>query len=92
MSYTLSELQEMAIQQQEQIEHNQQLLVSREQRLKYLKHQQTTQENLHLKHYKRRIEQQQIKHLRLKTLENQINQQKTANSTFGLSTKKGHLK
>jgi hypothetical protein len=91
MNYSLSELQEMATQQQQQIAHNQQLLLSREQRLKYLKQQQTTEENLRLKNLKHQIEQKQIKYLRLKTLENQINQQKTANSTFGLLKTKNLL-
>ncbi|CAF4758755.1 unnamed protein product [Rotaria sp. Silwood1] len=82
MNYSLSELQEIAAYQQEQIELNKQLLCSREQRLQYLKEQQTTQENLRLKRLKQHIEQQEIKHLRLKTLQNQINQQKYSNSTI----------
>ncbi|CAF4879738.1 unnamed protein product [Rotaria sp. Silwood1] len=82
MNYSLSELQEIAAYQQEQIEQNKQLLCSREQRLQYLKEQQTTQENLRLKRLKQHIEQQEIKHLRLKTLQNQINQQKYSNSTI----------
>jgi hypothetical protein len=84
MDYSLSELQEMATRQQEQIEHNQQLLLSREQRLKYLKQQQTTQDNLRLKRLKQHIEHQEIKHSRLKTLQNQINHQRNSNSTSGL--------
>jgi apoptosis-stimulating of p53 protein 2 len=73
----------MTTHQQEQIEQNQQILCSREQRLKYLNQQQTTQENIRLKHFK----QQEIKNFRLKTLQNQINQQKYSNSTFGLLRK-----
>ncbi|CAF2457592.1 unnamed protein product [Rotaria sp. Silwood2] len=79
---SLSELQEMVVHQQEQIEQNKQLLISREQRLQHLKQQQTTQENFRLKRLKQHIEQQEIKHLRLKTLQNQINQQKNSNSTI----------
>ncbi len=87
MEYSVSELQEMTTHQQEQIEQNQQLLLSREQRLKYLNQQQTTEENLRLKHIKHHLEQQEIKNFRLKTLQNQIKQQKTSNSTFGLFEK-----
>ena len=88
MDLSLSELQEMAARQQQQIEHNQQLLLAREQRLKYLKqqefkHQQSSQDTLRLKRLKEHIEQQEMKHLRLKTLQNQINQQRTSNSTLG---------
>jgi hypothetical protein len=67
----------MVAHQHEQIEYNQQLLITREQRLNSLKQH---QENLRVKHFK----QQQTKHLRLKTLQNQIKQQKNSNSTFGL--------
>ena len=76
MDYSLSQLQEMAAYQQEQIKHNQQLLVSREQRLKYLKQ----QENLRCK---QRFEQREMKQMRLKTLQYQMNQQRNTNSTFG---------
>ena len=38
----------MAVRQQEQIEQNQQLLLTREQRLKYLNQEQTTEENLRI--------------------------------------------
>ena len=87
MDLSLSELQEMAARQQQQIEHNQQLLLAREQRLKYLKQQelkqqQTSHDSLRLKRLKEHIEQQEIKHLRLKTLQNQINQQRNSNSTL----------
>ncbi|CAF1060552.1 unnamed protein product [Adineta ricciae] len=75
MDYSLSQLQEMTAYQQEQIKHNQQLLVTREQRLKYLKQ----QENLR---YKQRFEQREIKQMRLKTLQYQLNQQRNSNSTF----------
>ena len=76
MDYSLSQLQEMAAYQQEQIKHNQQLLATREQRLKYLKQ----QENLR---YKQRFEQREMKQMRLKTLQHQLNQQRNSNSTFG---------
>ncbi|CAF0858886.1 unnamed protein product [Rotaria sordida] len=87
MDLSLSELQEMAARQQQQIEHNQQLLLAREQRLKYLKQQevkqqQTSHDSLRLKRLKEHIEQQELKHLRLKTLQNQINQQRNSNSTL----------
>ncbi|CAF4330878.1 unnamed protein product [Rotaria sp. Silwood2] len=87
MDVSLSELQEMAARQQQQIEHNQQLLLAREQRLKYLKQQelkqqQTSHDSLRLKRLKEHIEQQELKHLRLKTLQNQINQQRNSNSTL----------
>ncbi|CAF3193942.1 unnamed protein product [Rotaria socialis] len=87
MDLSLSELQEMAARQQQQIEHNQQLLLAREQRLKYLKQQelkqqQTSHDSLRLKRLKEHVEQQEIKHLRLKTLQNQINQQRNSNSTL----------
>jgi hypothetical protein len=72
----------MVAHQHEQIEYNQQLLLTREQHLNSLK--QITQENLRFKHFKQHLEQQQTKHLRLKTLQNQIKQQKKSNSTFGL--------
>jgi len=68
----------MVAHQHEQIEYNQQLLITREQRLNSLKHH---QENLRFKHFKQHLEQQQAKHLRLKTLQNQIQK---FNSTFGL--------
>ncbi len=61
----------MTVHQQEQIEQNQQLLVTREQCLKYL----NQQENLRLQQ-----QQQEIKNFRLKTLQNQIHQQKISNS------------
>ncbi|CAF1121904.1 unnamed protein product [Rotaria sp. Silwood1] len=87
MDLSLSELQEMAARQQQQIEHNQQLLLAREQRLKYLKQQelkqqQTSHDSLRLKRLKEHIEQQELKHLRLKTLQNQISQQRNSNSTL----------
>ncbi|CAF1259481.1 unnamed protein product [Rotaria magnacalcarata] len=87
MDLSLSELQEMAARQQQQIEHNQQLLLAREQRLKYLKQQelkqqQTSHDSLRLKRLKEHVEQQELKHLRLKTLQNQINQQRNSNSTL----------
>ncbi len=88
MEYSASELKEMTTHQQEQIEQNQQLLLSREQRLKYLNQQQTTEENLRFKHIKHHLEQQEIKNFRLKTLQNQIKLQKTSNSTFGLFEEK----
>ncbi|CAF1139143.1 unnamed protein product [Adineta steineri] len=78
MDYSLKELQGIVTHQQEQIEHNQQLLISREQRLKYLKQQET----LRAKRFQQNIQQQEMKHLRLRTLENQINQYKISNSTF----------
>ncbi|UJR23886.1 hypothetical protein I4U23_026858 [Adineta vaga] len=71
MDYSLSQLQEMTVYQQEQIKHNQQLLISREQRLKYLKQQE---------HF--RTKQRETKQLRLKTLHYQLNQQRNSNSTF----------
>jgi apoptosis-stimulating of p53 protein 1 len=61
----------MTVHQQEQIEQNQQLLVTREQCLKYL----NQQENLRLQQ-----QQEEIKNFRLKTLQNQIHQQKISNS------------
>ncbi|CAF5047052.1 unnamed protein product, partial [Rotaria socialis] len=80
----LSNLQVIATHQQEQIEHNNKLLVSREQHLKYLKQQETTQEKIFFQRLKQHIEQQEMKHVRLKSLQNQINQQKNANSNVGL--------
>jgi apoptosis-stimulating of p53 protein 2 len=88
MDHSISELQAISVHQKVQIEQNQQLLLSREQRLKYLNQQQTTQENIRLKRLKQHLEQQELKNFRLKTLQNQINQQKTSNSTFGLLIKK----
>ncbi|CAM4760935.1 unnamed protein product [Rotaria magnacalcarata] len=78
--YSLSDLQVMATHQQEKIEHNNKLLVSREQHLKYLKQQETTQEKIFFQRLKQHIEQQEMKHMRLKSLQNQINQQKNSNS------------
>lgn len=83
MNLSLSELQKMAAEQQEQIEHNKQILISREEHLRYLKEQQTVQENLHNKHSKQRIEHEEIKRLRLTALQSQINQEKNFNSTYG---------
>ncbi len=96
MDLSLSELQEMAARQQQQIEHNQQLLLAREQRLKYLKQQElkqqhTSHDSLRLKRLKEHIEQQELKHLRLKTLQNQINQQRNSNSTLGLFWKEKEI-
>ncbi|CAF0784878.1 unnamed protein product [Didymodactylos carnosus] len=84
---TLSELQEMAQRQQQQIETNQQLLLAKEQRLKYLKQQevkqqQFTHESQRLKRLKEHVEQQELKHLRLKQLKTQINEQRNSNSTL----------
>ncbi|CAF4869114.1 unnamed protein product, partial [Rotaria magnacalcarata] len=55
--YSLSDLQVMATHQQEKIEHNNKLLVSREQHLKYLKQQETTQEKIFFQRLKQHIEQ-----------------------------------
>jgi hypothetical protein len=64
----------MTVHQQEQIQQNQQLLFAREQQLKYLNQQQTTEENLRLQNHF------EIKNFRLKNLQNQIKQQKMSNS------------
>ena len=76
-SLTVSELRDMATRQQQQIEAQQQLLVAREQRLKFLKQQETraravTQEADRLRRLRERVEAQEAKLRRLRALRGQV--------------------
>ncbi|KFM66423.1 Apoptosis-stimulating of p53 protein 1, partial [Stegodyphus mimosarum] len=82
----------MAARQQHQIEAHQQLLVAKEQRLKFLKQQearhhqgQTThaQEGDRLRHLRERVELQELKLRRLRALRGQVEQHKSNNSNLG---------
>ncbi|KAL4237493.1 hypothetical protein ACF0H5_002208 [Mactra antiquata] len=84
---TLSELQEMAARQQHQIESQQQILVAKEQRLKYLKQQEQKQqqlasENDRLRKLRDKVEAQEMKLKKLRALRGQAEQQKASNGNL----------
>ncbi|XP_060553834.1 apoptosis-stimulating of p53 protein 2-like [Ruditapes philippinarum] len=84
---TLSELQEMAARQQQQIESQQQILVAKEQRLKYLKQQEQKQqqlasENDRLRKLRDKVEAQEMKLKKLRALRGQVEQQKASNGNL----------
>ncbi|XP_056283994.1 protein phosphatase 1, regulatory subunit 13Bb isoform X3 [Pseudoliparis swirei] len=81
---TLSELQEMATRQQQQIEAQQQMLVAKEQRLRYLKQQerrqqQTVSESEKLQKLKERVESQEAKLKKIRTMRGQVDYSKVIN-------------
>jgi flagellar motility protein MotE (MotC chaperone) len=84
---TLTELQDMAARQQHQIENQQQVLVAKEQRLKYLKQQeqkqqQITAENERLKKLRDRIETQEMKLKKLRELRGEVEKQQSNNGNL----------
>lgn len=86
---TLEELRTMAARQQQQIEAQQQLLMAREQRLKFLKqqearHHQGPQANdgERLRHLREKVEAQELKLRRLRALRGQVGQQRVNNSNL----------
>lgn len=84
---SLWELQEMATRQQEQIESQHQILVAKEQRLRYLKHQeakshQVAAENERLRRLKERVEAQELKLRKLRALRGQVDQDKISNGNL----------
>ena len=84
---TLSELQDMASRQQQQIESQQQILVAKEQRLKYLKQQEQKQqqlasENDRLRKLRDKVEAQEMKLKKLRALRGQVEQHKANNGNL----------
>ncbi|TNN82679.1 Apoptosis-stimulating of p53 protein 1 [Liparis tanakae] len=84
---TLSELQEMATRQQQQIEAQQQMLVAKEQRLRYLKQQerrqqQTVSESEKLQKLKERVESQEAKLKKIRTMRGQVDYSKVINGNL----------
>uniref|UniRef100_A0A6Q2Z753 Tumor protein p53 binding protein, 2b n=1 Tax=Esox lucius TaxID=8010 RepID=A0A6Q2Z753_ESOLU len=86
MDITLSELQEMASRQQQQIYSQQQLLASKEQRLRYLKiqeqrqQQQQASEQERLRQLQENAENQEAKLRRVRALKGQVEQKRLSNS------------
>ncbi|XP_051776083.1 protein phosphatase 1, regulatory subunit 13Bb isoform X3 [Erpetoichthys calabaricus] len=84
---TLSELQEMAARQQQQIEAQQQMLVAKEQRLRYLKQQERRQqqsisENEKLQKLKERVESQEAKLKKIRAMRGQVDYSKVMNGNL----------
>ncbi|XP_058469393.1 protein phosphatase 1, regulatory subunit 13Bb isoform X4 [Solea solea] len=84
---TLSELQEMATRQQQQIEAQQQMLVAKEQRLRYLKQQerrqqQTVSEGEKLQRLKERVETQEAKLKKIRAMRGQVDYSKVINGNL----------
>lgn len=84
---TLSELQEMATRQQQQIEAQQQMLVAKEQRLRYLKQQerrqqQTVSEGEKLQRLKERVESQEAKLKKIRAMRGQVDYSKVINGNL----------
>ncbi|XP_069772617.1 protein phosphatase 1, regulatory subunit 13Bb isoform X2 [Narcine bancroftii] len=91
---TLSELQEMASRQQHQIEAQQQMLVAKEQRLRYLKQQERRQqqsisESDKLQKLKERMESQEAKLKKIRAMRGQVDYSKIINGN--LSTEIEHI-
>ncbi|XP_042602627.1 apoptosis-stimulating of p53 protein 1-like isoform X4 [Cyprinus carpio] len=91
---TLSELQEMATRQQQQIEAQQQMLVAKEQRLRYLKQQERRQqqavsETEKLQRLKERVESQEAKLKKIRAMRGQVDYSKVINGN--LSTEIEHI-
>ncbi|XP_035685257.1 apoptosis-stimulating of p53 protein 2-like isoform X2 [Branchiostoma floridae] len=87
LDLTLADLQEMATRQQQQIESQQQMLVAKEQRLKFLKQQDKAQqemaeENERLRMLRDKVESQEMKLRKLRSLRGQAEQQRTTNSNL----------
>uniref|UniRef100_A0A3Q2W5K2 Tumor protein p53 binding protein, 2a n=1 Tax=Haplochromis burtoni TaxID=8153 RepID=A0A3Q2W5K2_HAPBU len=84
MDMTLAELQEMAARQQQQIEAQQQLLASKEQRLRYLKQQEQRQqqqasEQEKLQRLRENIENQEARLKKVRALKGQVEQKRLSN-------------
>ncbi|XP_069853562.1 apoptosis-stimulating of p53 protein 1 isoform X2 [Dipodomys merriami] len=84
---TLSELQDMAARQQQQIENQQQMLVAKEQRLHFLKQQerrqqQTISENEKLQKLKERVEAQENKLKKIRAMRGQVDYSKIMNGNL----------
>ncbi|XP_068424072.1 apoptosis-stimulating of p53 protein 2a isoform X3 [Clinocottus analis] len=84
MDMTLAELQEMAARQQQQIETQQQLLASKEQRLRYLKQQEQRQqqqasEQEKLQRLRENIENQETRLKKVRALKGQVEQKRLSN-------------
>ncbi|XP_070704910.1 protein phosphatase 1, regulatory subunit 13Bb [Pempheris klunzingeri] len=84
---TLSELQEMATRQQQQIEAQQQMLVAKEQRLRYLKQQerrqqQTVSESEKLQRLKDRVDSQEAKLKKIRAMRGQVDYSKVINGNL----------
>lgn len=85
---THTELLEMASRQQQQLEAQHQMLVAREQRLKYLKqqelhHQQMVAENERLRTLREKVEAQELKLKKIRAIRGQAVDQKSHNSNLG---------
>ncbi|NXU74823.1 ASPP1 protein, partial [Oreotrochilus melanogaster] len=84
---TLSELQDMAARQQQQIENQQQMLVAKEQRLRYLKQQerrqqQSVSESEKLQKLKERVETQETKLKKIRAMRGQVDYSKIMNGNL----------
>ncbi|XP_037535328.1 apoptosis-stimulating of p53 protein 2a isoform X2 [Nematolebias whitei] len=84
MDMTLAELQEMAARQQQQIEAQQQVLASKEQRLRYLKQQEQRQqqqaaEQEKLQRLRENIENQESRLKKVRALKGQVEQKRVSN-------------
>ncbi|XP_035250724.1 protein phosphatase 1, regulatory subunit 13Ba isoform X2 [Anguilla anguilla] len=84
---TLSELQEMATRQQQQIESQQQMLVAKEQRLRYLKQQERRQqqavsETEKLQRLKERVDNQEAKLKKIRAMRGQVDYSKVTNGNL----------
>nr|XP_043901640.1 apoptosis-stimulating of p53 protein 2-like isoform X2 [Solea senegalensis] len=84
MDMTLAELQEMAARQQQQIEAQQQLLASKEQRLRYLKQQEQRQqqqasEQEKLQRLRENIENQEARLKKVRAIKGQVEQKRLSN-------------
>ncbi|XP_026135063.1 apoptosis-stimulating of p53 protein 2-like isoform X1 [Carassius auratus] len=84
VSMTLSELQEMSARQQRQIDSQQRLLASKEQRLCFLKqqehrHQQTSSQQKKLQHLRDAVDKQEAKLKMVRALKGQVEQKRRSN-------------
>ncbi|XP_041132676.1 apoptosis-stimulating of p53 protein 1-like isoform X4 [Polyodon spathula] len=92
---TLSELQEMATRQQQQIEAQQQMLVAKEQRLRYLKQQERRQqqsisESEKLQKLKERVENQEAKLKKIRAMRGQVDYSKVMNGNLSAEVEHIH--
>lgn len=88
----MSELQDMAARQQQQIENQQQVLVAKEQRLKYLKQQDQRQQHIvaegdRLKKLRDRVESQEMKLKKLRALRGEVDKHRNTNGTLSKKRK-----
>ncbi|XP_076127771.1 protein phosphatase 1, regulatory subunit 13Bb isoform X2 [Alosa pseudoharengus] len=86
---TLSELQEMATRQQQQIEAQQQMLVAKEQRLRYLKQQERRQQHTvseaeKLQRLKERVDSQEAKLKKIRAMRGQVDYSKVINGNLSV--------